>query len=219
MSLDDFYLPSAKRKKLAEEVHPLLATRGVPGTHDIEALNNVLTKLANNEVGFSIPKFNKGTDEPCKESTWYKVDKPVDIVLLEGWCWGTMPQTTEQLKLPVNELEFHKDSDAVWRNYVNEQLIEKYQPLYKKMNYWLVLQAPSFDCVYKWRLEQEEKLKARMSNLSEAQSKIMNPEQILNFTQYFQRLSVQGINTLSQSADAVLYLDNNRTITKMVLKG
>ena len=34
-SIDDFYLTRAEREKLAQEVHPLLITRGVPGTHNV----------------------------------------------------------------------------------------------------------------------------------------------------------------------------------------
>ena len=34
ISIDDFYLGRASRKALARTVHPLLKTRGVPGTHD-----------------------------------------------------------------------------------------------------------------------------------------------------------------------------------------
>src|SRR5690606_26489272 len=35
LSIDDFYLTRAERQQLAATVHPLLATRGVPGTHDV----------------------------------------------------------------------------------------------------------------------------------------------------------------------------------------
>src|SRR5436189_108160 len=35
LSLDDLYLGKAARAELAAEVHPLLATRGPPGTHDV----------------------------------------------------------------------------------------------------------------------------------------------------------------------------------------
>ncbi|MFT7192443.1 MAG: D-glycerate 3-kinase, partial [Rheinheimera aquimaris] len=35
VSLDDYYLSKAQRLTLAEQVHPLLVQRGVPGTHDI----------------------------------------------------------------------------------------------------------------------------------------------------------------------------------------
>ncbi len=35
LSLDDLYLTRAVRQDLAARVHPLFATRGVPGTHDV----------------------------------------------------------------------------------------------------------------------------------------------------------------------------------------
>jgi D-glycerate 3-kinase len=211
MSLDDFYLTREERNELAKDIHPLLATRGVPGTHAISDLERTLTQLKEQKTGFSIPKFNKATDNPFPKDQWTSIAEPVDIILLEGWCWGVEPQSEEQLKLPINELELQHDKHGVWRNYVNQQLKNTYAPLYKTMDFWLALQAPSFDCVYKWRLEQEKKLQAR--NLDLADSKIMTPEEILNFTQYFQRLSVQSCNTITQSADAIFYLDYARQIT------
>ncbi len=36
LSIDDLYLTRAQRQALAKDIHPLLATRGVPGTHDVE---------------------------------------------------------------------------------------------------------------------------------------------------------------------------------------
>lgn len=213
MSLDDFYYTGEKRQALAQDIHPLLATRGVPGTHDMAMLESTLVKLKAKETGFTIPRFNKATDEPYPQEHWQTIEEPIDIILLEGWCWGVKPQTAEQLSSPVNELELKHDSNGDWRNYVNQQLQQIYQPLYEKMDFWLALQAPSFDCVYKWRLEQEEKLKAKNKDLSN--SKIMKSAGILNFTQYFQRLSVQACNTISQSADAIFYLDYARNITDM----
>jgi D-glycerate 3-kinase len=211
MSLDDFYLTREKRNELANDIHPLLATRGVPGTHAVSDLEHILIQLKEQKTGLTIPKFNKATDNPFPKEQWTHINEPADIILLEGWCWGVEPQSEEQLKLPINELELQHDKHGVWRNYVNQQLKNAYAPLYKKMDFWLALQAPSFDCVYKWRLEQEKKLQAR--NLDLADSKVMSPEEILNFTQYFQRLSVQGCNTITQSADAIFYLDYARQIT------
>ncbi|TWX64771.1 kinase [Colwellia demingiae] len=210
MSLDDFYLSSENRNQLADKIHPLLATRGVPGTHDMAALDHIITQLSEHRTGFTIPKFNKATDEPFPQSQWTLIEKPVDIILLEGWCWGVPPQTDEQLQIPVNELELEHDITGEWRNYVNQQLKIAYQPLYKKMDFWLALQAPSFDCVYQWRLEQEQKLQDKNIDLSG--SKVMSPAEVLNFTQYFQRLSLHGENTLSKFADTVFHLDNDRHI-------
>jgi hypothetical protein len=46
----------------------------------------------------------------------------------------------------------------------------------------------------------------------------MNEEQILNFIQYFQRLTTHGMQTLPILAQALYYLDDNRHITKRVEK-
>jgi len=46
LALDDFYLGRRERASLARAVHPLLATRGVPGTHDAVLLDRTLRALA-----------------------------------------------------------------------------------------------------------------------------------------------------------------------------
>ncbi|SEL76815.1 D-glycerate 3-kinase [Colwellia chukchiensis] len=210
MSLDDFYFSSAQRQQLANDIQPLLATRGVPGTHDIGALKRVLHQLKTQQTGFAIPRFNKATDEPFAKTQWPRVTQATDIVLLEGWCWGVRPETEQALNCPVNELERQHDSKGIWRKFVNQQLKEQYQPLYPLMDFWLVLQAPSFDCVYQWRLEQEQKLQAAFSD--QTQSKIMSEAELLGFIQYFQRLSMHALDTITQSADLVFYLDRARKI-------
>ena len=45
LSLDDFYLTKAARVALAQSIHPLFATRGVPGTHDLALLNETIAAL------------------------------------------------------------------------------------------------------------------------------------------------------------------------------
>src|SRR5262252_5588246 len=44
-SLDDFYYDRPTRAELARSVHPLLITRGVPGTHDVELCERVLADV------------------------------------------------------------------------------------------------------------------------------------------------------------------------------
>src|SRR5690606_4625460 len=45
MSVDDAYLDHDERARLALEVHPLLATRGPPGTHDVALACRTLDAL------------------------------------------------------------------------------------------------------------------------------------------------------------------------------
>lgn len=208
MSLDDFYFSGAERQQLATQIHPLLATRGVPGTHHIDKLSDVLIKLANRQVGFAIPRFNKATDEPELPENWQYVEKSPDIVLLEGWCWGTQPQTLAQLTTPVNALEQQYDQDGRWRHYVNDQLKQFYLPLYVTMQRWIYLQAPSFDCVYQWRLQQEHQLKQN----TKIHNKIMSDEQIAHFISYFQRLTEHSFTCMPNKANDLIKLTPERNI-------
>ena len=45
ISIDDFYKTRNERKKLSLSKHPLLMTRGVPGTHDHKIISNFFTKV------------------------------------------------------------------------------------------------------------------------------------------------------------------------------
>jgi len=220
MSLDDFYLPKKDRNKLAKDIHPMFEKRGVPGTHNTKLLNHVLTQLNEKKSPLLIPKFNKATDEPYQTTKWKNVEHPVDIVIFEGWCWGVPSQAEIQLVELINTLEKQKDSEGIWRSYVNNQLEKHYQPLYQLFDYWIALQAPSFDYVYRWRLEQEQKLALKLKNTEKNTDPlaVMNTEQILDFIQYFQRLTEHGIKTLPLFADTTFFLDENRQIMKVKQK-
>ncbi|MFC3095617.1 kinase [Alteromonas sediminis] len=211
-SLDDFYLPAESRQQLARTVHPLLSTRGVPGTHDVTLLEQVLlhcqqsttlTPLAN-------PRFDKASDNPFPRHQWPQITLPVDVVLFEGWCWGVRSQDSEALATPVNTLEQNKDTSGDWRRFVNTQLLHHYEPLYALMDLWVMLKAPSFDAVAQWREQQEAKLRASIS--SDKGTKVMSPEQVLQFIQHFQRLTEHGLKTLPAYCDWVYELDYNRDI-------
>ena len=48
LSIDDFYLSRQQRQHLANTVHPLLFTRGVPGTHNIGLLIDAIKQFSKN---------------------------------------------------------------------------------------------------------------------------------------------------------------------------
>ena len=211
LSLDDFYLDKSSRNALAIKVHPLLATRGVPGTHDVSLAQTTFDRLRGYGT-VSIPRFNKAIDNPFPVVEWPVIHSPPDIVLVEGWCWGVKPQTKAQLADPVNALEHDEDPLGTWRHYVNKQLAESYQALFEQMSFWVMLKAPSFDQVYSWRKEQEHKLAAKLG-LSEAHSGIMTDLEIDRFIQHYQRLTEQSLETLPQQCNYVYHLDETRQIT------
>lgn len=209
ISLDDFYLPQDRRQRLAIDVHPLLKTRGVPGTHDVELMEQVLTSLKNGETGFSLPRFNKAIDNPFPQQEWPVVNEKMDLVIFEGWCWGTKPQTSNDLASPVNELENSEDEAGSWRTFVNTQLKDHYQPLYEFIDFWILLKAPSFDCVFEWRKQQEHKLAE--SNPDDT-SGVMSDAEVYRFIQHYQRLTEQTFTQSDEQFDVIYQMDDKRQI-------
>ena len=66
LSLDDFYLDKKERIKLSHSKHPLLITRGVPGTHNIDYLKKIINKFCKAQYPIKIPKFIKLNDSRKK---------------------------------------------------------------------------------------------------------------------------------------------------------
>lgn len=210
LSLDDFYYSRSYRLDLSIKVHPLLKVRGVPGTHDTKLMADVLNGLRADSGQIKIPRFNKGTDDLFPAEQWELVDTPVDVIIFEGWCWGVTHQTKTELAMPINSLEQEEDGMGVWRQYVNTQLEERYEPLYSKMDYWCMLKAPSFSVVHQWRLEQEQNLAKKLVN--QPQTGLMDEQQIQRFISFYQRLTEHCLGTLPDKCDWVFELDNQRKI-------
>ncbi|NQZ91997.1 MAG: hypothetical protein HRT97_06580 [Moritella sp.] len=216
LSLDDFYYSKKQRYELANQIHPLLRTRGVPGTHDMNLAKATLDKLcagATADAPVLLPRFNKFADNPYPESEWPIVDRPIDVIILEGWCLGVQPQLMKDLIYPINKLEATKDKYGIWRSYVNQQLKQNYQGFYQRIDHWLMLKAPSFDSVQAWRLEQENKRQTLQQNTDHKQKEtFMTSAEVRNFTAYFQRITEQCLATLPNQCDWVYELDNKRNI-------
>lgn len=212
LSLDDFYLTRHERQALGRWVHPLLATRGVPGTHDLDLLRVTLDALTDRSDSrpVAIPRFDKAVDDRLPEDDWERVSAGVDMVLLEGWCLGALPQTAQELAEPVNALERAEDPDGRWRTYSNRVLERDFLSLYPRIDHWVMLLAPSFDCVYRWRLEQEQKLAARAD--AGGAERIMNETEVARFIQYFERLTRQCLEQLPARVDDLFRLDAGRRV-------
>lgn len=216
LSIDDFYLTRQERLSLAEQVHPLLITRGVPGTHDVPLMQEVLGQLIRAKGEVRIPRFNKALDDRFPQDIWESLIAPLDVVILEGWCLGTPPENDTQLQVAVNELERREDPTAVWRGYVNQQIEEQYQGIYHMVDLWVMLQAPSFDSVFRWRLEQEQKLARKIASAgmdAEGENRVMSEEQLARFIQHYQRLTQHTLQVLPARVHYLFRLNDEREIT------
>lgn len=214
LSIDDFYFDQSQRNALAIKVHPLLATRGVPGTHNIPLALDTLRNLDSGSRTL-LPRFDKATDNPFPTEQWPVIASSPDFIILEGWCVGATPQSQSELKPPINHLEEVEDPLGIWRSFVNTELAGDYQTLFAKIDYRIMLKAPSFDCVYQWRLEQEHKLAKKAGKNSTG---VMSDEEVANFVQHYQRITEHALRQLPKESDTVFYLDETRTITKQDVK-
>jgi D-glycerate 3-kinase len=212
LSIDDFYYSKAKRQELADEIHPLLRSRGVPGTHDVDLALNLIEQLyaAGSNQQITLPRFDKSLDDCRPVAACEQIQGPIDIIILEGWFVGAKAQAGDELTQAINELEINEDSDGRWRAYVNQQLAGSYQSLFEKIHILLMLQAPGFEQILEWRSLQEEKL--RTLAVTDA-SGLMDRKAIKHFIQHFERLTRHCLRTLPDSADRVFRLNTEHRIT------
>ncbi|MFN3458352.1 MAG: kinase [Novosphingobium sp.] len=209
VGLDDLYLPTAGRQLLARNVHPLFAVRGVPGTHDIAAGIRILDALGGTG-SLALPAFDKAKDDPVPHEDWRMIDTPVDIVLFEGWCFGARPQDAGLLSAPINGLERDEDPDAVWRRHVIACLAGQYQAFFSKFGMLVLLQAPGFEVVAEWRLEQEETLRRALASEGRDVSGLMDRKAIKRFVMFYERITRHILEEMPARADLVIELDAQR---------
>lgn len=217
ISIDDFYKTRKERYKLSKRVHPLLMTRGVPGTHDIDLILRFFRIIKKrNFKSLSLPKFDKSIDDRFNKNQWYKIKSKPDVIIFEGWCVGAKSQKNIELKKPINSLEKIEDKSMKWRKYVNFQLTGKYKTFHNMLDYLLYLKAENFSLLRTWRLKQEKKLFLKSKNKKNL--KIMNKNEVLNFMMTYQRITEQMFKTAKKFSSIVMTLNNQHQIINIKFK-
>lgn len=198
VSLDDYYLSQAERRRLSQQVHPLLQTRGVPGTHHIEQLAQDLTQQWAG-AAITLPVFDKATDDAlAKRPPWRG-----DVLLVEGWCLGLLPLTEAQLLAAPNALEAIQDAELRWRHWVNQQLAVRYQQVWPLLGSMILLQAPGWQQICRWRAAAEQELINK-------QGRGMSDETLSAFMQHYQRWSAALLSGQHRPAALTCYLDDTQ---------
>lgn len=206
LSLDDVYLTAAQRRALAAGAHPLLSTRGPPGTHDVALALATIDALRAGRTP-PLPRFDKLGDDRLPEAHWPRPARPLDLLVLEGWCLGVPPESDAALQAPINALERDEDADGRWRRYCNAALGRDYPGLWSAVDVLCLLQAPGFEVVHRWRWQQEQALRN-----ARAGSEGMAPARFERFIQHFERISRHALRTLPPLADMVVPLDAARGV-------
>jgi len=217
MSIDDFYLMKSERNLLSRKIHPLLKTRGVPGTHDTDLILETLLKLKNNQLPVRVPVFDKAIDDRCVPEGWLSVNDDVQIILFEGWCVGAVSESAAELRAPINDLEADEDSDGAWRHYANNKLQQEYKPIFKLLDRKVMLKAPGFYAVKNWRLQQEQQLLAAKIAEGVVTSGVMTDLEIDRFIQYYQRITESMLRKIPDSMNDLFELNELREIEQAVI--
>ncbi|WP_072090190.1 uridine kinase [Candidatus Pelagibacter communis] len=217
ISIDDFYKTRKERIALSKKVHPMLLTRGVPGTHDINMMLNFFKKSKSKKFKkMKLPSFNKAIDDRFPKNKWSKINKRPDVIIFEGWCVGARAETEKTLKKSINSMEKANDHKLVWRKFVNQQLKTKYKKLYSQLNCMIYLKAKNFSLLQKWRLKQEHKL--WLKTKKKGSHKIMSKGDVINFMQTYQRITQNMFKNMPKYASIILNLNSNHQIKTAVYK-
>jgi len=217
ISIDDFYKTRKERIALSKKVHPMLLTRGVPGTHDINMMLDFFKKSKSKKFKeMKLPNFNKAIDDRFPKNKWNKINKRPDVIIFEGWCVGARAEPSKNLKKSINSMEKANDQKLIWRKYVNQQLKTKYKKLYSQLNCMIYLKAKNFSLLQKWRLKQEHKL--WLKTKKKGGHKIMSKGDVINFMQTYQRITQNMFKDMPKFASIILNLNSNHQIKTAVYK-
>ncbi len=196
LSLDDLYLTQPERHVLAKQIHPLFATRGVPGTHAV-GMGMAIIEAALVGRSFTLPRFDKARDDRAELGE--AITGPVDVLLLEGWCVGAVAQPLSALATPANTLESQEDDGGIWRGLVNRFLAGDYARLFGLIDLLVMLKVESFGYVLRNRSLQETKLRAANPQAPG----LMGDDALTRFVAHYERLTRWMLVEMPGRADIV----------------
>jgi len=211
LGVDDFYLPKAARARLARSVHPLCETRGPPGSHDLDLIEQITDRLLSATAATEtvIPRFDKKSDDRRPQMEWPTFSGRPDIIVFEGWLMGALPDPGAPDAPPLNALEAREDRDGTWRRWQEDALAGAYLRLWGRSDRFLHLEAPAFEVVETWRLEQE-------ATLFGCAPDALAPERrawVARFIQHYERITRRMLAGLRASGD-VIKVDGERRIAR-----
>ncbi len=207
ISIDDVYLTRAERETMARKAHPLFATRGPPGTHDLALLQRLIDALsaAGPDDETRIPAFDKRGDDRRPVEGWGLFRGRPSAILIDAWCLGAASEDAAALAKPVNALERDQDPDGRWRRAVNGFVGGSYAGFIARFDAVLFLRAPSFEVVLDWRCQQE----ADLLGVAPPDLPAGDRARVADFIQYFERITRRMLDG-GVTSDVTVQLDRNR---------
>ncbi|MEK6863149.1 MAG: P-loop NTPase fold protein [Nanoarchaeota archaeon] len=214
-SIDDYYKTYRERKKLRERFPRnsfYKIARGLPGTHRTELLLETLRK-AKSGKNLEIPTFDKslyGGKGDVRAKT-RKVRGRQDLVILEGWCVG-IPEISSKKFLSIckkNKIDIKKLDPRLKYHQVVLDFIKEYQPLWKFIDYIVMLKADSPEAHKGWRLLQEKQLRNK-------KGQSMSKQQVHAFVEPFLPFTYVCYDRIDP--DAKVLIDEHHNFYKIIFK-
>jgi D-glycerate 3-kinase len=200
LSFDDFYLPKAERERLARAVHPMCATRGVPGTHDMKLLETTLAALAAGEET-ALPRFDKLADDRLPPDQWPTSSARPRVIVLEGWCVGLLSEDVPAWSGPINQLEAECDPAGAWFAWSRAALERDYDPLWRRLDLLISIEVPGWETVIDSRLRQEREAATASGRTG------MDRAQVIRFAEHYERYTRALWTAMPERADMLLRRD------------
>ena len=202
ISLDDFYLPSP-RLDISMQGNPWGVPRGLPGSHDLEALNETIDKFLNHGI-LSSPRFEKSLRNGKGDRSGWRLSRP-DILMIEGWFLGVNPKPYFHEKSNLNRMKhINFSSREIEYSFVIQKELKKYQEIWKYFLTTWHFKSLDIGFTCKWKREQEAVLKRSKGSSLEGSC-------LTDFIRMTQA-ALPEEDLMSIKADVIAHIDINREI-------
>ena len=153
ISIDDFYLPS-NEMEIAIKNNPWNVSRGFPGSHSINLMNETLYKWKM-DGQLNVPVFDKSLRNGLGDRSHWREEKP-DLLIIEGWFLGVKPLS---LKLYNDDVVYPplNSYESFYRRNIQENL-KQYLDIWNLLDQVWHLKPLKFEYMNKWKSIQEQNM-------------------------------------------------------------
>ena len=201
ISIDDFYLPS-NEMKLAIKNNPWNVSRGFPGSHSVNLMNEkLLNWKMNGEL--NVPVFDKSLRNGLGDRSHWRLDNP-DLLIIEGWFLGIEPCSSDINYQNISSVDL-SPQESSYRYDIQNNLI-KYLDVWSLIDNIWHLKPLKFEYMNMWKTYQEQEMFLQKGNA-------LQNEKLSNF------LRMLNVSIPQKSFDeiksyALLLIDQERNLVE-----
>lgn len=165
VSSDDYYLKYNDQILLTKK-NNMFKYRGPPGTHEVNLLYDLIDKVKNKKSNYYLTKYdkslNKGAGDRIENTSENYINKPIDILIFEGWFNGIKSVNRSVLQNNLinnyNKEIYNTESNKSlldFQEVVSEYLKNDYESMWDNFDTMLILKPEKYEYSKFWRIEAE----------------------------------------------------------------